>query len=226
MTQVFGYHWQIEFCSRLVAQMADIEYLFFDLGNVILPFDHEIGATRIADSITAHPDQVIKWIFESGLQQSFETGEVNRQEFCNRFSELSDTNLSPEFLLHSISDIFSLNRKLIPLIGQLKAVNFPIGILSNTCVSHWEFALLRFPILRQLFSDFVLSYEIGAMKPDALIYERALAVAAVEPKKCLFVDDRLDNVAGARAMGWEAVVYHSVEQLALELRCRGVKFNF
>ena len=39
------------------------------------------------------------------------------------------------------------------------------------------------------------------MKPDALIYERALAVAAVEPKKCLFVDDRLDNVAGARAMG-------------------------
>ncbi len=55
--------------------MADIEYLFFDLGNVILPFDHEIGATRIADSITAHPDQVIKWIFESGLQQSFETGE-------------------------------------------------------------------------------------------------------------------------------------------------------
>ena len=94
-------------------------------------FDHEIGATRIADSITAHPDQVIKWIFESGLQQSFETGEVNRQEFCNRFSELSDTNLSPEFLLHSISDIFCLNRKLIPLIGQLKAVNFPIGILSN-----------------------------------------------------------------------------------------------
>lgn len=206
--------------------MAEIEYLFFDLGNVILPFDHEIAAARIADAITAPPAQVTEWIFASGLQQSFESGEISQQEFCNRFSELSDTNLSPGFLLHSISDIFSLNRKLIPLIAQLKAVNFPIGILSNTCVSHWEFALLKFPILKHLFSDFVLSYEIGSMKPEALIYERALAVAAVDPKRCIFVDDRLENVEGARAMGWEAVVYQSVEQLAIELQCRGVKFNF
>ncbi|MDA7906078.1 HAD family phosphatase [Mariniblastus sp.] len=206
--------------------MAEIEYLYFDLGNVILSFDHAIAATRIADVIDASPAEVTEWIFESGLQQAFESGEINREAFCNRFSELSNSNVGQEFLLETISDIFSLNRSLIPLISQLRAVNFPIGILSNTCIAHWEFALARFPVLDQLFSNFILSYEIGAMKPAALIYERALDVAAVEPTRCFFVDDRIENVEGARANGWEAVVYQSVDQLAMELRCRGVKFNF
>lgn len=206
--------------------MAQIEYLFFDLGNVILPFDHGIAVSRIAEELDVSPGAVTDWIFESGLQQAFECGEVSQVEFCNRFSRLSNSNLEAEFLLHSISNIFSLNRKLIPLITQLRAVNFSIGILSNTCISHWEFALARFPILKQLFSEFVLSYEIGSMKPDSLIYERALAVAGVEPASCLFVDDRLENVEGARTHGWEAVVYQSTEQLAVELRDRGVAFNF
>ena len=206
--------------------MAEIQYLFFDLGNVILPFDHALAAARIADAIDASPSSVIEWIFDSGLQQAFECGEVNQQVFCERFSKMSDSNLDHDFLIHMISDIFSLNRELIPLIAQLRTVNFSIGILSNTCIAHWEFALARFPILNELFSDFILSFKIGSMKPDALIYEKALAIAAVEPSKCLFVDDRLENVEGARALGWEAVQYQSVRKLASDLRRRGVKFNF
>ena len=206
--------------------MAEIEYIFFDLGNVILPFDHRVAATRIAKVIDVSPCQVTEWIFDSGLQRAFESGEISQVDFCDQFSELSNSNLNHEFLLNTISDIFSLNRKLVPLIAQLRAVNFPIGILSNTCIAHWDFALTTFPILRQLFCDFVLSCEVGSMKPDACIYERALAVAAVRPRKCFFVDDRVENVEGARMAGWEAVLYQSVEQLELELRSRGVEFNF
>ena len=206
--------------------MIEIEYLFFDLGNVILPFDHGVATTKIAEVLGVSPSQVKAWIFDSGLQQEFEKGEIYQVGFCNRFSELSNSNLDDEFLLNTVSDIFSLNRKLVPLISQLRAVNFPIGILSNTCIAHWEFALERFPIVEQLFGDFVLSYEVGSMKPDAFIYERALAVAAVKPRRCCFVDDRIENVVGAKAVGLEAVLYQSVEQLEIELRCRGVEFNF
>ena len=71
--------------------MAEIQYLFFDLGNVILPFDHTRAATRIADAIDSSPSLVIEWIFDSGLQQAFECGEINQQVFCDRFSKMSNS---------------------------------------------------------------------------------------------------------------------------------------
>ena len=207
-------------------RMAKIEFLYFDLGNVILPFNHEIAYTRIAAKYDVPSSAVSEWVFNSGLQRAFENGEVDRETFCDRLSELSGVNLDHDFLLNAISDIFSLNRRLIPLISQLRAVNFPMGILSNTCIAHWEFALARFPALGQLFSQYVLSYEIGSMKPAALIYERAIAIADVEPSRCFFVDDRMENVEGALAAGWDAVLYQSVEQLTCELRIRGMEFNY
>ena len=206
--------------------MAKIEFLYFDLGNVILPFNHEIACMRIAAEYDVPSSAVSEWVFDSGLQRAFESGEFTPETFCNRLSELSGVKLDHDFLMNAISDIFSLNRRLIPLISQLRAVNFPMGILSNTCIAHWEFALARFPILGQLFSEYVLSYEIGSMKPAALIYERAISIAAVEPSRCFFVDDRMENVEGALAAGWDAVLYQSVEQLTCELRIRGMEFNY
>jgi HAD superfamily hydrolase (TIGR01509 family) len=60
------------------------------------------------------------------------------------------------------------------------------------------------------------------MKPDAAIYARAEQLACVSPGDIFFVDDRPENVAGARAMGWDAVLYHTPERLLAELEARGI----
>ncbi|MFI6595129.1 HAD family hydrolase [Nonomuraea sp. NPDC050536] len=68
------------------------------------------------------------------------------------------------------------------------------------------------------FADAVVSSaRVGVAKPDPRIYEIAAEQAGVPPERCLFVDDRLENVEGARALGMIGVHYTCVADLAAAL---------
>ena len=49
--------------------------------------------------------------------------------------------------------------------------------------------------------DFVLSFEVGAVKPDPRIFETALARLGVNASDALMVGDSVENDGGARALG-------------------------
>ncbi|MFF0544596.1 HAD-IA family hydrolase [Nocardia thailandica] len=61
----------------------------------------------------------------------------------------------------------------------------------------------------------ISSGEAGVAEPDPRIYELAAAAAGVAPGRCLFVDDRLVDVEGARALGMTGVHYRGSEDLAV-----------
>ncbi|MET9241796.1 HAD-IA family hydrolase [Nonomuraea sp. NPDC003709] len=65
--------------------------------------------------------------------------------------------------------------------------------------------------------DVVSSARVGVAKPDRRIYEIAAERAGVAPERCLFVDDRLQNVEAARTLGMTGVHYRSFQDLAAVL---------
>ncbi|MFD5179488.1 HAD family hydrolase [Nocardia sp. NPDC058379] len=66
------------------------------------------------------------------------------------------------------------------------------------------------------FADAVISSAVvGIAKPDPGIYEIAAEAAGVPPRRCLFIDDRLDNVAAARALGMTGIHFHDIDDLAV-----------
>jgi HAD superfamily hydrolase (TIGR01509 family) len=71
-----------------------------------------------------------------------------------------------------------------------------------------------------------LSYELHAVKPERAIYEAAARLAGHEPNEIFFVDDRPENVAGAREAGFESVLYTDVPQFVADLRKHGFRFNY
>jgi putative hydrolase of the HAD superfamily len=71
------------------------------------------------------------------------------------------------------------------------------------------------------FDTLVISWEVGVLKPHAEIYRVALDRLGVAPAETLFVDDRPENVAGARAVGMQAMVFEGDASLE-ELRRRVV----
>ena len=73
----------------------------------------------------------------------------------------------PATLERAASDIFEMNVSILPLVACLERAGYRLGILSNTCRSHWEHCRRRFRIVAESFSVYALSYEIHAMKPDA-----------------------------------------------------------
>ncbi len=208
------------------------QFVYFDLGNVILNFDHAVGTRQVALAASISEELVGPTIFESGLQIRYETGLITSQQFHEEFCDA--TQSSPKFddLMVACSDIFTLNEPIVPVIDQLVQANIRIGILSNTCEAHWMYVKNHYSDLVDQFAEIVLSYEVQSMKPDSKIYDHAirsanavLAKAGQEPVKpadIFFMDDRLDNVAGAVAAGIDAEPFRTAGELADQLKARKV----
>lgn len=67
--------------------------------------------------------------------------------------------------------------------------------------------------LGEIFSTFLSSCWLGVRKPSRLIFERALGIAQAEPGRVLFVDDREQNLAPARALGFRTLHFTGAAEL-------------
>ncbi len=202
------------------------QFVFFDVGNVILGFSHERSRDQIADVCGIDSKFVQQLVFDGGLQNRYESGEIGCRSFADEILQHSKNSVSQREVILAASDIFTLNRDVVPLLAALRLVNVPLGILSNTCPGHWEQALLAAPCINQYFSRFVLSHESQCMKPGLKIYQDAIAMADRPADSIFFVDDRLENVQAARSVGMDAHLFESASQVCRLLGSRGLRLNF
>jgi putative hydrolase of the HAD superfamily len=76
--------------------------------------------------------------------------------------------------------------------------------------------------LREIFSAFLSSCWLGVRKPQPVIFERALAIVQAKPERVVFVDDREQNLAPARAQGYETIHFTGAPELEKSLRGFGL----
>lgn len=200
------------------------KFLYFDLGNVILPFDFMVAIRQMADVAGVSASLIHAVLFDDALEPAYERGDLTTEEFfetvCRRIGKRPDLDA---FLLAS-SDMFRLDQAVADLILRVRQSGQRTGLLSNTCEAHWRFCYeRRFPILQQLFDVTALSYELRAMKPEAAIFQAAAELAGVAPAEIFFVDDRPEHVAGARRVGFDAVQFTGVADLVAALEQREVR---
>jgi FMN phosphatase YigB (HAD superfamily) len=91
------------------------------------------------------------------------------------------------------------------LLDALTGAGCRVSLASNTDPAHWEKAR-TYPAVARV-PEACLSFELGALKPEAAFYERAAARLGVAPGVCLLIDDREENVQGAVAAGMRAAQY-------------------
>lgn len=194
------------------------KFVFFDLGNVLVHFDHNIAAQNVAKLAGCDSALAKEVIFTSGLQDKLETGLVTSDEFASTIVQQLGCELHCEALLEAISNIFRPNEGILLLLEQLKEAGVPMAVLSNTCEPHWRWLLRQnWPVMEGWFEFYILSYEARSMKPDAGIYQLSEQRSGRRPEHLFFTDDRADNVAAARARGWTTHQFTTTERLADEL---------
>lgn len=202
-----------------------LPFAYFDLGNVLVKFSVARMCRQLSAVCGADEDHVHAVLYDHHLEADYESGRIDRQAFFDRFCELTGTTAACDRLEMAAADIFSLNVEVVPLVAGLYRAGYRLGILSNTSPTHWEHCRRRFRMLDELFSVHALSYQIGVMKPHPDIYRRAVELAGVEPGQTFFVDDTAGHVEGAKAAGFEAMLFTGAADLARELRRRGLAFN-
>ena len=204
-----------------------IQMTYFDLGMVLLRFDHGRCCSHLSSLFDVTFDDAHQALFESGLQHSYESGEISTKEFCDALCNRFGKQASEADIRVAVSDIFWMNHPTVAVASQLRAAGHRTGILSNTCEAHWEFVTDgRFKFLNEYFDEIVLSYEAKSMKPDANIYQVAIEKSGVAAEEIFFMDDRQENVEGALAAGIDAVHFTHGHRLAKQLSARGLRFNF
>lgn len=194
------------------------KFVYFDLGNVLVHFDHGIAVQNLAKLVSREPERVRHALFSSGLQDRLETGLMTPLQFAQDVIESLECELTGEHLLETISAIFHPNEAIVPILNQLKRARVPMAVLSNTCEPHWQWILRQnWSVLSGWFDFYVLSYEAKSMKPDSGIYVHSEQRSGRPPELLFFTDDRADNIAAASARGWATHQFVGVEPLAREL---------
>ncbi|MDW3191251.1 MAG: HAD family phosphatase [Cytophagales bacterium] len=197
---------------------ANYDTVIFDLGEVII----DLGPQAVEDRLFAASRKALDYkdlVFSSPIMQRYETGKISESEFRKGVMEILSVSFTEEqfdeiwnLMLHHIS----MDR--VNLMEQLKS-NYQVMILSNTNPIHERKfdAIVRERSGGRKLSDFVhhahYSHILGMRKPDEEIYRHVIDMHQLQPERTLFLDDRLDNVEGARATGITAVQVRYPDQI-------------
>jgi len=209
---------------RLIHSQKMIQTVIFDLGKVIIPFDFSRGYRAMAELCAYTPEQIPARIGSTDLVRRFECGQVPPEQFVEQLCQILNLHLEYPRFCEIWSSIF-LPDTLIPesLLEGLRR-RYRLLLLSNTNEIHFQMVRENYPLLRH-FDDYVLSYEVGAMKPSPRIYQEAIARARCAPGECFFTDDIAEYVTAARQAGMDAVQFQSAAQIQSELMERGVSWE-
>jgi len=72
------------------------------------------------------------------------------------------------------------------------------------------------------FDRVIISGDVGLAKPDPAIFSLALAACGLEARETVFIDDAPANVAVARELGLDAILFQGPDRLREALSARGL----
>lgn len=196
-----------------------IALLVFDMGHVFIDFEWEIVCEGFRQRAAASEQQFASVLAHLG-SLGYERGVIRTPEFLASMNELLATDISHAEFTRLWNATFRENLEMARLFATLRQTH-PLYLLSNTNDNHYEFLQETFNVARH-FDELILSYEVGATKPDAAIYEEVVTRSGFLPGQCLFVDDLEANVQAAAQLGMQTIHFTGVEPLKARLTTLGI----
>lgn len=202
--------------------MTEIRHIVFDIGKVLIHYDPDIPFSRLIpdaeerkrffDTVCTHD-----WNIEQDRGRTWEDAEAlliadypdhadNIRAFRRHWHEM---------VPHAYDDSVAIMEGLIDA-GR------DVTMLTNFAADTFREAQERFPFLKRP-RGVTVSGEVKAIKPDREIYDHHVRSFRLEPAATLFIDDSQKNVDGARAAGWQAVLFTDPDKLAQDLNGLGIK---
>ncbi len=197
-----------------------IQAIVFDFGGVIAKGDKteigqfiakEFGISQ-ADAMQVQSNLKL-YLVSGGTEENFwkEYAATSGHQLPNDWLEQLDNTR-----LKAIKEIPGM----VQVVKELQQQGYQTPLLSNVRMS--QARLKRQLGYYDMFYPVLLSYEIGADKPGVKAYEILLERLKMKPGTLLFVDNKADNVAAAKTMGIDGVVFENAQQLVGELQKRGI----
>jgi FMN phosphatase YigB (HAD superfamily) len=194
--------------------------VLLDIGVVLLHLDYARALERLARFCPPERRRggpsFLALLGRDDAVAVYERGGMSAAEFFAHVVRLTGFSGSMAAFVDIWRDIFAENEPMIRF-GRELAATRKVYFATNAGDLHVPWIFERFPSLR-FFTDCACSCYLGASKPSAEFFDRALARFGLEPGACLFVDDRPENVAGAEAAGIRSILYAGPDQAVQAVR--------
>lgn len=202
-----------------------IKNIVFDFGGVLVQYDfHAFFTSVLGDESKA------KWFLENVFPAEV-NNEMDRGIHEPQYYIDWQKRLWPEYR----NALDALNQRYIEIFTQeseglrevmveLKEKGYRLLGLSNWSSKVYE-VMDKFSIFEQL-EDSLISKDMHMLKPHADIYQCFLDKFDVLPEECVFIDDKPENIEGARAAGFYGIVFKDTPSMLHELRPLLLPYNF
>lgn len=191
-------------------------FIALDLGNVLSLVDEGVGAREFS-RLSGRPErEAFDEVFAPVRKVPIETGRQRFEDFSRECCDRLGVKMTLARFRKVYESVLTPNTAIFPLVERLLGA-YRVGLCSNTSSVHWELERRRLPFGRR-FDPAIVSYRVGVMKPEPGIFEALARQAGVDAARILFVDDRTENVDGARRAGLQAIEFRSVAGLEADLK--------
>ena len=193
-----------------------IKNIIFDMGNVLLDYNPDVCLNYFLDN--EDDKALIKKILFNGQEWiDADRGLLTDEDIYERVKDQIPERLHPA--LKNCATRWHMCMK--PVNGAkefceyVKENGYHLYVLSNASTSFYDY----FPEFAPLsyFDGIVVSCDIHIIKPERGIYEYLLNQYQLIAEECFFIDDRPENIEGARQIGMNGVVFYGDFQEIKEL---------
>jgi putative hydrolase of the HAD superfamily len=190
----------------------EIENIIFDFGGVILDIDPKLTVSEFQKLGYKDVEKLHSEAFYNEIILKFELGLLSPDEFRNRIRAFVDMDLTDAQINHAWNTLLSKLEKERIQILEAAGKNYTLYMLSNSNAIHYDFFVkdlkdhFGYQDFDALFKKAYFSFRLHMHKPNTDIYHYVIGQEKFNPSKTLFIDDRTDNIEGARNAGLKT--YH------------------
>jgi 2-haloacid dehalogenase len=199
--------------------MTLIRSIVFDIGWVFV----KLNPQPILDCLIEHEctSTDLNSLLTRVSFSDHETGRLHGRGLLEQVAALTARPVALDLLHAKWLDMFELQPQMVDLAHRLSD-RYRVHLLSNIGDLHWAH-LAREYGLHRIGHGALPSFVAGCMKPDAGIYAQAEHRFDLDPRATVFIDDREENVAAARARGWQAIGHSGFHTTVSALRALDVR---
>lgn len=198
-----------------------IKNIILDVGKVLVAWEPRFAMKKIGfDEKTI--DIVAKATAESEAWNEMDRGAKSDEELlAGLVAKLPEYEREIKMFWEHVGDAIWQFDYTKAWIGRMKEQGYHVYILSN--YGHWTYGKTQEALSFLADVDGALfSYEVKQIKPEPEIYQSLLQRYDLKAEECVFLDDRQENIDGAKAQGIEGICFVGYEDAKEKLRALGV----
>lgn len=197
---------------------TELQAVFWDLGGVLLRTEDLSHRELWGERLGMGPWDLERLVFGTNASKLASLGRAGVDDIWDEVQQ--KLGLDAEQMAELRIDFFAgdqLDQGLISFLRELKQNRVAVGLISNAWPGTRQWLETTAGIC-DIFGHMVISSEIGMAKPDPRIYRLALEGLGANPEQSVFVDDFVENIEAAKAVGMLGVHFQDPQTVIQTLR--------